>query len=359
LEKSSAIAQRGRRISLSLEHIILNIAIWFGLYLIVSLSLNIEYGFGGIPNFGRALAVLMGAVAVGALVNRALMALFGINGDIIVASGEVKRVMNDLILQNPLIGVGFLLFVLTVAALAGAVTGALLILPSARLSEDYLAITLLAISEVFFMISYYHPDIIGGYYGTSVPDIFAWAPSEWRIVLFALLVIVTAAAIYILLDRILTSPYGRLLKAMREDETVVRMCGRDVMWIRVRTVALGSAVAAIAGALYSLYTLNVIATSFGRVEWTFYPFLMILLGGVGNKRGVLLGTFLFVLIKILLTTYKYELRDLFRLSFETVWLEYIIFGILMLLILLYRPEGIIKEEPILTEPMKICVKRRR
>jgi branched-chain amino acid transport system permease protein len=60
---------------------------------------HIQYGFGGIPNFGRALAVLMGAVAVGALVNRALMALFGISGNIIVASGKVKRVMNDLILR--------------------------------------------------------------------------------------------------------------------------------------------------------------------------------------------------------------------------------------------------------------------
>ena len=137
----------------------------------------------------------------------------------------------------------------------------------------------------------------------------------------------------------------------------MKACGRDVMSIRIRTVALGSAIAAIAGALYSLYTLNVIATSFSRVEWTFYPFLMILLGGIGNKKGVVLGTITFVLIKILLTTYKYEIRDFFHLPFETVWLEYIVFGILMLLILLYKPEGIIKEEPIMTEPMKRWVEK--
>ncbi len=251
------------------------------------------------------------------------------------------------------------MLVFIVAAIVGAVTGALFILPSARLSEDYLAITLLAISEVLFMVSYYHPDIIGGYYGVSVPDIFAWAPSEWRTSLFAVLVIVTAGILYIIVNQVLSSPYGRLLKAMREDEGVVKACGREVMWIRIKTVALGSSIAAIAGALYSLYTLNVIATSFSRVEWTFYPFLMILLGGLGNKKGVVIGTLSFVIIKILLTTYKYEIKDIFRLPFETVWLEYIIFGVLMLLILLYRPEGLIKEEPIMTEPMKQCIRSRR
>ncbi|HEC57656.1 MAG TPA: branched-chain amino acid ABC transporter permease [Candidatus Syntrophoarchaeum butanivorans] len=337
---------------MSLEHIALSILIWFALYLIVSLSLNIEYGFGGIPNFGRALAVLVGAIAVGAFVNRVIMLVLGINGDIIYASGEVKSLMNELISKDPLIGVALFLLVILLAAALGALTGALFILPSARLSEDYLAITLLAISEVLFMVSYCNPRIIGGYYGVSVPDIFAWAPGEWREPLFALLLIFTATVIYFITDRILSSPYGRLLKAMREDEEVVRACGRDVMWIRIRTVALGSSIAAVAGALYSLYTLNVIATGFGRVEWTFYPFLMVLLGGAGNKKGVVAGTISFVLIKILLMTYKYEIKDLFNLPFETVWLEYIIFGILMLLILLFRPQGLIEEEPIMTEPMK-------
>ncbi|MHC1583265.1 MAG: branched-chain amino acid ABC transporter permease [Methanosarcinales archaeon] len=335
----------------------MNILIWFGLYLIVSLSLNIEYGFGGIPNFGRALAVLIGAITVGGILNRVLMALFGVSGEITAASGVVKSLMNDLIRVNPLIGVGLLLLVLTLAALAGAVTGAVFILPSARLSRDYLAITLLAISEVLFMVSYYNPRIIGGYYGTSVPDIFVWAPSECRTALFAALVIITATIIYIILERVLTSPYGRLLRAMREDEDVVKACGRDVMYVRIRTVALGSAIAAIAGALYSLYTLNVVATSFGRVEWTFYPFLMVLLGGAGNRRGVLLGTLTFTLIKIILTTYKHEINSLIQLPFETVWLEYVIFGVLMLLILLYRPEGLLKERPIMTKPMEKYAER--
>ncbi len=84
---------------------------------------------------------------------------------------------------------------------------------------------------------------------------------------------------------------------------------------------------------------------------------MILLGGVGNKKGVLLGTFIFIVVKILLTTYKYEINNLIHLPFETVWLEYIIFGTFMLLILLYKPEGLIKEKPIITAPMKQCAEK--
>jgi len=341
------------------EYILLNIIIWFGLYLIVALSLNIEYGYGGIPNFGRALAVLMGAIAVGGLVNRILMAVWGISGKIVEASGEVKGVANAIIAQNPAFGILLLLLSLFIAGVLGAVVGALFILPSAKLKEDYLAITLLAISEVTFMVSYYNTDIIGGYYGVTVPDILAWIPGEMRVTGFAVIILAMAFLTYLVVNRMLNSPYGRLLKAMRENEEVVKSFGKDIMMLRIKTVAVGSAIAAMAGALYALYSVNVIASSFSRVEWTFYPFLMVLLGGLGNNRGVTLGVLAFVIVKILLMTYKYEISSALHLPFEAVWLEYILFGVLMLLILYYRPEGLIKERPIITEPIKRISEKRK
>ncbi len=339
------------------EYLILNILLWIGFYLIVALSLNIEYGFGGIPNFGRALAVLMGAVAVGSLTNRILMLYFGIGGQIVEASGSIKTITNDLVAQNPAAGISLFIISIVVAAILGSLTGALFILPSAKLSEDYLAITLLSISEVVFMTTYYHPDIIGGYYGISVPNFFAFIPGEQRLLLFAVLSLFFAFLTYLFVNRILTSPYGRLLKAMREDETVVKTYGKDVMKIRIKTVAIGSGIAAVAGALYSMYAVNVIATNFSRVEWTFYPFLMILLGGLGNSRGVVAGVCAFVTARITLTTYKFEIAQAFNLPFDPVWLEYILFGLLMLLILVYRPEGIFKEKPIYTKPVKKVLKK--
>ncbi|MCD6494358.1 MAG: branched-chain amino acid ABC transporter permease [Archaeoglobaceae archaeon] len=337
------------------EYLILDIVIWFGLYLIVCISLNVEYGFGGIPNFGRALAVLIGAITVGGIVNRILMATFGVSGGIVEASGLVKSVTNEIIAANPAIGIGILVASLLLAALLGAITGALFILPSAKLSEDYLAITLLAISEVMFMVSYYNTDMIGGYYGVSVPNVLAFVPGEQRLSIFALIILLIAFLAYLLVDRVTNSPYGRLLRAIRENEMVAEAYGKNVMVVRIKTVAFGSAIAALAGALYAYYSVNVIASSFSRVEWTFYPFLMILLGGLANNKGVIAGVLAFVTVKVLLMVYKFEITAALHLPFEAVWLEYIMFGILMLIILIYKPEGLIKEKPIMTDPIKRLV----
>lgn len=336
---------------MSAEYLILNIAFWFGLYLIVVLSLNIEYGYAGIPNFGKALGVLIGAFAVGGVINRILMKVYNLHGRITTASGEVKGILNPLIAQNPGIGISLLIISILIAVLIGAIVGALFILPSAKLSEDYLAITLLAISEVAYMVCYCDEKIIGGYYGVSVPDILAFIPGEWRMHAFVFLTLIIASIVFIIVNRILNTPFGRLLKAMRENEQVVKSYGKDVMKIRIKVVALGSAIAAIAGVLYSFYSVYVNARSFFRVEWTFYPFLMVLLGGMGNNIGVTIGTLIFVLARVLLITYKYEIKSLLHLPFETTWLEYILFGIIMLLILIYKPDGIIKEKPIQTEPI--------
>jgi len=344
---------------INLEYLILTIILWFGFYAIVVLSLNIEYGYGGIPNFGRSLAVLMGGVAVGGLMNRILINIFKISGGIIEASGTAKSIVNSLIAEKPVLGIIILLASLGLAAVLGWVSGALFILPSAKLSEDYLAITLLAISEVTYLISYYNVDFIGGYYGVSIPDVLAFIPGMQRILIFTIILLLITFGCYIFVEKLLNSPYGRVLRAMRENEFVAKAYGKNVMMLRVKTVALGSALASLAGALYSFYSVNVIATSFSRVEWTFYPILMLLLGGAGNNAGALLGALVFVSTKILLITYKFEITSALHLPFQAVWLEYILFGVAMLLILLYKPEGLIKEKPIFTKAVKKIVKAKQ
>ncbi len=296
--------------------------------------------------------MLIGAVSVGGILNRMLIAYYGIGGDIIEASARVKTVVNEVVASNPAIGVVLLLASLGLAALLGAVAGALFILPSAKLREDYLAITLLAISEVTFMVCNYDVDIVGGYYGVSIPDVLAFASGGARIYLFTAIVLVILLVVYILIEILTNSPFGRTLRAMRENEDVVKAFGKNVMILRVKTAAIGSSIAALSGALYSLLTVNVIASSFTRVEWTFYPFLMVLLGGAGNNRGVLAGTLTFVTVKILLTMYKHEISAALNLPFEAVWLEYAMFGVLMYIVLLYRPQGLFREKPIFTKPIK-------
>jgi branched-chain amino acid transport system permease protein len=298
----------------ALEYFFLDVLLWFSIYLIVALSLNLEYGYAGIPNFGRAMAVLIGAVTVGYGVNHILMLLLGIEGEITEASGIVKSTTNAMISHNPLMGMFILVLSVLLAAFIGAMAGILFILPSAKLKNDYLSIALLAISEVLYQILNYNTSIIGGCYGVSVPDVLAWIPGEWRILSFTLLSLCTVLIVYLFVERILASPYGRLLKAMRENEDVVRAFGKDIFVLRIKTAALGSGIAALAGALYSFYSMNVIASTFFRV------------------------------------------RSILQLPFEATWLEYILFGIVMLLILYYKPEGLIKEKPVLTPPIKQALK---
>lgn len=341
---------------MALEYFFLDLLLWFSIYLIVALSLNLEYGYAGIPNFGRAMAVLIGATTVGYVVNQILMFFLGTKGEIVVTSGIVKSTANAMISQYPLMGIGILLLSFLLAALIGAAVGALFVLPSARLKQEYLTVTLLAISEVLYIFLNYNSSIIGGCYGVSVPDVLAWVPKEQRFLSFALLSLGTVLIVYLFVERILTSPYGRLLKAMRENEDVVRAFGKDIFVLRIKTAAVGSGIAALAGVLYSFYTMNVMASTFFRVEWTFFPFLMVLLGGMGNNKGVVLGVFCFVLAKLSLNVYKYEIKSLLHLPFESVWLQYILFGIVMLLILYYKPEGLIKEKPVMTPPLKQALK---
>ncbi|WP_456327656.1 branched-chain amino acid ABC transporter permease [Archaeoglobus sp.] len=338
--------------------IVTTILFWFGLYAIVAISLNLEYGYAGIPNFGRCLAVVVGAVAVGGIVVRILMFMFNVSGQFLIASGQASSIANDIIAQNPFFGIGLLVLSLIIAFLIGIVVGAIFILPSAKLSEDYLAITLLAISEVVLQIFYYNTDIAGGYYGVSIPDVLSFV-SSGRDTIFVGIILVVAFLVFVFAEKLLNTPYGRILRAMRENENVVKAFGRDIMLLRVKTVAIGSGIASLAGALYALYTANVIGilNLYSRVYWTFLPFLMIILGGLSNNRGVLAGAFVFAITKVLLETYKFEIKTLLHIPFSSTWLGYMLFGAITLLILYYRPEGLIKEKPIATKPIKERMKK--
>jgi len=335
--------------------LILNILLWFGFYVIVSLSLNLEYGYGGIPNFGKALSVLIGAVAVGGILIRLLMALYGVKQGLVIGSSTVSGEITSAVANNPLLGIEVFLASLIIAIIVGTVVGAIFILPSARLREDYLAITLLAIAETFTMVCYYDPTIIGSYYGVSVPNVFAFIPSSEFYQFYVALTLFIALLVYVFVERMTNTPYGRLLRAMRENEDVVKAYGRDIMGVRMKTMAVGSGIAAIVGVLYAYYTLEIQPGSFmnyGRTLWTFFPFLIILLGGAGNNRGVVLGSFIFATLWELVDFYKNSIVSALHLPVEAVWLEYILFGVLMLLILFYKPEGLLPEKPIETEPIR-------
>lgn len=335
-----------------LEHFVLSIVMWFGLYLIVTLSLNLEVGYCGIPNFGRSLAVLIGGLAVGAIINRIFTVLLGISGDIISASATVKSILDPIIAENPLLGFGIFILMLIVAAIMGYVVGILSILPSARLKEIYLAITFFAMACVVFDICKHTPSIAGGYYSVNVPDVLAWIAGSQRFIVATLIILGIALGVYFIVHKLTSSPCGRMLKMIRENELVAKTFGRNVMVNRIKIVAIGSSIAAIGGALYTSMTLSFRTDDFNITLWTFYPWLIMLLGGLGNNLGIALGTLIVVLIRTLLIVYKHDLVAVLGIPFDPVWLEYILFGTVLILVIMFRPEGLLPEKPTFTKPLK-------
>ena len=106
---------------------------------------------------------------------------------------------------------------------------------------------------------------------------------------------------------------------------------------------VSAGLAAIGGALYAFYVGGTIAFAYDRASWTFWPFLMILIGGLANNKGIVVGTFIFVLIRKLIIFFKDSLEGF--VPFDIIWLDFLLLGIILLVVLLYRPQGIFKEKP--------------
>jgi hypothetical protein len=150
--------------------------------------------------------------------------------------------------------------------------------------------------------------------------------------------------IYLFIEILTSSPFGRLIKAVRENEITARFIGKDVTRIRILVLLIGSSLASIAGVLYSLFMGAVMASAFTRSDWTYWPWLMLIIGGKGNNIGALVGAVIIVIARQLIAIYKHDL-ELF-LPFSVVWLEQILLGITLIAFMIYRPIGIIPEKPV-------------
>ncbi|MEM0329435.1 MAG: branched-chain amino acid ABC transporter permease [Nitrososphaerota archaeon] len=322
-----------------------NLITLIGLFIIISLSLNLEYGYAGIPNFGKLLAVAGGAYFVGAVSGRILALTYGQPAGLgyIERNLEVVGLLNSAISSSPLQSIGFLILSIVGAAFFGGLLGYVASYPAIRLRGDYLAITLLAMGEIFWVIGDNWQPLIGGSMGVRIPDPFRWIGSEYRPLAILLTVLITAVIIFLYLEYLGRSPLGRVLKAMRENELSASVYGKDVVKLRTKTLIVGFAIAAISGALNSLWTVSVSPKDFERVRHTFMPWVMVIIGGAGNNLGAVVGAIIFVTLRELIVFYKYFFEAI--IPFDVVWLEYLFMGIALIIVLMYRPEGLIPEKP--------------
>ncbi|MFB6168916.1 MAG: branched-chain amino acid ABC transporter permease [Haloferacaceae archaeon] len=158
-------------------------------------------------------------------------------------------------------------------------------------------------------------------------------------------ILATVGAVYVALETAVTSPFGRVLKAIREDESVATALGKNTFAYKIETMILGSAVAGLAGALWAIYTTSLVFSMFApRV--TFFALLMVIVGGTANNRGVILGSVIYWAFERGTSDIAGFFPTAARTSIQALRLAFI--GALLIVILYYRPEGIWGERHMVT-----------
>src|SRR6267378_3616562 len=325
----------------------------YSLFLVVSLTLNLEAGYAGIPNFGKVMFVAAGAAAAGSASGQLAALILSIN-----THGNYNGYIYQLIPQidaalsnNPGLSISLLLFGVLLAAAVGAVLGFAASYPAIRLREDYLGMLLLAAAQFFQIILSGYEPIIGGTQGIEVPNVFGWFFGDEigvRDVVVLLVLGAFALLVFVYCEKVVRSPLGRTLRAIRDSELASRSLGKNDVAIRRKVIVVASAISGMAGALLTFYLGSVGAETWTRVTWTFWIWVIIILGGAANNAGVALGAFSFTLLLKAVDQVKFNFQPF--IPVDVNWLEYIMFAALLIAILVVRPDGIMPEKPTLTLP---------
>jgi len=330
----------------------------FCFFLVVSLTVNLEFGYTGIPNFGKVLFIASGGFVAGSVAYRLMVYMLGFKGNIfgnqVIYIGEIDTHLA----AYPLEAVGLVFFMFAVAAGVGAAFGYLASFPAIRLREDYLGMLLLAAGEIFNIFSVAYTPFLGGSLGSFAPDPIADLGTDLgdsSLFVLTVLVVITIL-IYLYSERVARAPLGRTLRALRDNEVASEAVGKNNIGLRRRSLLVGSALAGVAGVMYLSFVPVMVPgvtteATFNRVTDTFIPFAIVILGGAANNRGVLAGTFVYLFIQNAFTQAAVFLGPSLSGTLGLFGLnniEFILLGSLVICILIWRPQGLIPEKPSLT-----------
>ena len=279
----------------------LHILVITGIYVILTLSLNLVVGYTGLAALGHAAFSCVGAYA------SSLLALnYGV---------------------SPWLG---LLVGACVAAILGVFIGA----PSLRLKGDYLAIATFGLGVIVYSVAKNWMSVTRGPMGLpGIPGFSFFGiqlSSVWTyLILVAFFVFLT----YFIIRRVVKSPFGRILRGIREDEVATLAMGKDVNKHKIMVFVIGAFFAGIAGSLYAHYITFIDPSSFTVME-SIAILLMVVFGGMGSLGGSFVGAAILVIFPELL-------RFLGMPSSVAAPLRQMIYGLLLIVLMLYRPQGIL------------------
>ena len=230
------------------------------------------------------------------------------------------------------------------AGLAGALVGGLAGLPSLRVRGLYFVLSTLAVHYVvvyvFLEYQFKYFDVVGVPYNVaSIGSYDINTPKRWYFFLLPFL-----ALVYWGLKNTLETREGRVMMAMRDHELATTSVGVDVRILRLKAFALSSSVAAMAGALYAYYMSNTTSEAFG-INFAIQFIAMIIIGGMGSMGGALVGAALWLLLPSIIGGFASQAGDstgLVRLILveNKAQLVQVIFGMLVIVLLIFAPGGI-------------------
>jgi branched-chain amino acid transport system permease protein len=279
----------------------LHILVITGIYIILTLSLNLVVGYTGLASLGHAAFSCVGAYASSLLALR-----YGVSPWISLPVGAC------------------------VAAILGLVIGA----PSLRLKGDYLALATFGLGVIVYSIAKNWVAVTRGPMGLpGIPafSIFGYQLSSvWAyLILVAFFVFLT----FFVLRRIVKSPFGRILRSVREDEVAALAMGKNVNKYKMIVFVVGAFFAGIAGNLYAHYITFIDPSSFTVME-SITILLMVVFGGMGSLGGSFVGAAVLVI-------FPEMLRFLGMPSSVAAPLRQMIYGLLLIVLMLKRPQGIL------------------
>jgi branched-chain amino acid transport system permease protein len=313
-------------------------------YVVMALGLNIVVGFAGLLDLGYVAFYALGALTMGWLGSAFV---FNVNDGKGIHFG-----VSENLAKTPGIHMNFLI-ILVVAGIVCAVAGMLIGLPTLRLRGDYIAIVTLAFGEIVYRFALNGDEIKFGSQqltngsqgitpvdGVNLPFTDPFNQLNLRPWYWTILGLV--AVVLFVNFRLRDSRQGRAWIAIREDEVAAASMGVPLVKTKLMAYATGAAFGGMAGAFLASYTNTVNADQF-QFAFSIFILAMIILGGLGSIWGVVLGAILLQLVN------RYLIPDVLNdkaqswFNFDLTQLSFSIFGFILVLVMLIRPEGLLPE----------------
>jgi branched-chain amino acid transport system permease protein len=282
---------------------LIHIGILISIYAILGLSLNLVVGFTGLLSVTQA-----AFYGIGAYVTAILLTSLGINFFLAVVVSMIITAVCSL-------AIGFVL---------------------SKFKDDYYALGSFGFNVIVYSIFLNWQSLTRGPLGIPGiprPTIFGFSFSEniW----FLVLSVVCALIIYGICAYITNSSFGRVLKAIREDEEAISVFGYRTLWYKLSIFVISAAMAAVAGSLFASYITFIDPSSFTLVE-SIFILSAIILGGLASNKGSIVGVACLILLPEILRFVGFP-------DEIAAQMRQLTYGVILILLMLYRPQGLVGE----------------